>query len=125
MSCRGVPDEGPGDGRTSEGGFRWVSGQPVTYTNWYPGEPNEFSAGEDYVIINWQFFQGQTTAPGDWNDVPQANRVGIVEIPEPTSVPGPVGLRLIILMLLLTALAYRRLRFSLRGESTSSQAVLC
>ena len=34
----------------SEGTFAWVSGEPVTYTNWAPGEPNN-AGGEDYVHV--------------------------------------------------------------------------
>ena len=95
--------------KDSEGVFEWSNGEPVTYTNWYPGEPNDFAAGEDCVIINWHFSQGNTTAQGDWNDVPlEANQVGIIEMPAPTSVPGPAGLGLIVLMLLLAALGYRQ-----------------
>ena len=102
--------------KDSEGVFKWVNGEPVTYTNWYPGEPNEFTAGEDFVIINWHFTQGQTATPGDWNDVPQGNGVGIIEMPEPTSVPGPAGFGLIILMLLLAALVSTRLGRGRSGE---------
>ena len=58
------------------------------------------------MIINWHFTQGQTTSPGDWNDVPlEANQVGIVELPAPILVPGPAGLGLVVLMFLLAALA--------------------
>jgi Secretion system C-terminal sorting domain/HYR domain/Lectin C-type domain len=47
---------------TTEGTFEWQSGQPVGYTNWSPGEPND-SGGEDYVQ---QFFNGF------WNDISAA-----------------------------------------------------
>jgi hypothetical protein len=42
-----------------------VNGDPVTYTNWAPGEPNNgggIGDGEDYVNTN--DFRG----PGLWND---------------------------------------------------------
>ncbi len=35
-----------------EGTFAWVTGEPVTYTNWFPGEPNN-SGNEDYVLKNF------------------------------------------------------------------------
>ena len=36
----------------TEGDFEWISGQPVTYTNWSPGEPNN-SRNQDYGRINF------------------------------------------------------------------------
>jgi Ca2+-binding RTX toxin-like protein len=57
----------------TEGQFEWVSGEPVTFTNWATGEPNDFgSLGEDFaaLLIN-----------GRWNDLPATSqRRGIVEI---------------------------------------------
>ncbi|MCW9681150.1 lectin-like protein, partial [Dolichospermum planctonicum UHCC 0167] len=44
----------------TEGEFKWVSGETSTYTNWFPGEPNN-SENEDYVGINF----GDA---GTWND---------------------------------------------------------
>ncbi len=43
-----------------EGQWRWVTGEPVVYTNWNPGEPNN-AGNEDYA----QFVSG-----GRWNDLP-------------------------------------------------------
>jgi hypothetical protein len=43
-----------------EGTFVWENGEPVSYTNWEAGEPNNFGPGEDYVQIQpWN---------GKWND---------------------------------------------------------
>lgn len=47
-----------------EGEWEWVSGEPVTYTNWAPGEPNN-CGNEDYcwlIGVNYPEFN-------DWNDV--------------------------------------------------------
>jgi len=55
----GFTDEG------AEGIWVWSSGEPVTYTNWDGGEPNNSIPpdwGEDYAVINWNF------ATGGWND---------------------------------------------------------
>lgn len=66
-----------------EGTFVWTNGDPVTYTNWAFGEPNN-QFGEDATVMNW-------SAPGNWNDLPHANagilNRGIVElsIPEPST----------------------------------------
>ena len=43
----------------SEGNFEWCSGQPVAYTNWYPGQPNNFNGDQDYVEL---------LSTGQWND---------------------------------------------------------
>lgn len=39
-----------------EGQWRWLSGEPVTYTNWSAGEPNNYylgNPGEDATTMNW------------------------------------------------------------------------
>jgi len=42
-----------------EGNFEWSNGEPLTYTNWYPGQPNDYLQGQDYCeILN----------NGQWND---------------------------------------------------------
>ena len=49
-----------------EGIWVWSSGEPVTYTNWDSGEPNNSMPpdpeGEDYAVLNWN------AATGGWND---------------------------------------------------------
>ncbi len=61
--------------RDSEGSFQWISGEPLTYTNWNPGEPNNaapFGGPENYVVMNWHRvagIPGDGGALGDWNDV--------------------------------------------------------
>ncbi len=60
-----------------EGTFVWVSGEPVTYTNWAPGEPNDFPPGEDAVVINWI----RDLNNGAWNDYfADQEVVGIIEL---------------------------------------------
>lgn len=45
----------------TEGQWRWVTGEPVTYTNWGPGEPNNSSEGEDFA---------ESIRPANfWNDL--------------------------------------------------------
>ncbi len=47
----------------TEGVHRWDSGESVTWTNWYPGEPNNSRATEDWVEIGLNGTTG-------WNDLP-------------------------------------------------------
>src|SRR5262245_13147207 len=49
----------------SEGVWTWDSGEPVTYTNWCQGEPNNFGGDEDYV----ELFTPDTGFSGCWNDI--------------------------------------------------------
>lgn len=65
----------------SEGNFVWTSGEPLTYTNWLPGEPSNSRGREHYVEIR--------ETNGKWNDLendPNWLRFSVVEIvPEPAS----------------------------------------
>ncbi|RYY39493.1 MAG: HYR domain-containing protein [Chitinophagaceae bacterium] len=47
--------------RENEGEFRWVTSEPVSYTNWNGGEPNNWGGNEDWAVINWG-------PNGTWND---------------------------------------------------------
>jgi len=42
-----------------EGQFTWDCGEPLNYTNWYPGQPNNFNNNQDYVEL---------LSNGQWND---------------------------------------------------------
>jgi hypothetical protein len=46
--------------RITEGTYKWITNEPVTYTNWASGEPNN-AGDEDWAVINW-------TGVGTWND---------------------------------------------------------
>lgn len=78
----GLTDQG------DEGNFKWVSGQEVTYTNWLPGEPNNWAGIEHHVVSNWDI-------KGKWNDYPGSGYravKGIVEIEAAQSVPEPASI---------------------------------
>jgi len=78
----------------SEGNFVWANGEAVTYTNWYPGEPNDYFSAEDYGMI---FEPADIYARSSfWNDADnvgtkygaEGNLVinGVVEVvPEPST----------------------------------------
>jgi len=63
-----------------EGTFVWSSGEPVVYTNWDVGEPNNAGGTEDYANLR------KNNPAGYWNDLPNAptgyhaNPFGVVEL---------------------------------------------
>ena len=80
------------------GVFRWISGEPVTYTNWQPGQPSD-PAHDFFVAMNWDHAANTSALKGTWNDLPvngttggSANTngpyFGIIEaaVPEPSSI---------------------------------------
>jgi hypothetical protein len=52
-----------------EGEFKWIAtGEAPKYTNWYPGEPNNYG-NEDYLLIlKSGFVGGNGAGEGKWND---------------------------------------------------------
>ena len=57
----------------TEGYYEWVNGDPVTYTNWYPGQPNNYYGRQDYI---------EMLSDGYWNDATNTDaKEYIVEIP--------------------------------------------
>jgi hypothetical protein len=55
--------------------FFWVTGEPLEYTNWHSGQPDNFPPGENYGTINWHYSDDRG-AKGDWNDAPEAGTTG-------------------------------------------------
>jgi hypothetical protein len=69
----------------NEGQFVWANGEPVAFTYWYPGEPNNLG-GEDYASIR---HPSEAPPTGSWNDLantPNAGTFGVVEVPTPLPV---------------------------------------
>lgn len=50
----------------TEGTFRWVTNEPVTYTNWNSGEPNNSLGVEDFTHLLY-------SPLGRWNDSPNSS----------------------------------------------------
>jgi hypothetical protein len=79
-----------------EGTWVWVSGQPVGFTNWRPGEPNDGNgSGENYAYI-YGPIAGQPGLLGRWNDGPNTAFLldepplhGVVEIASTNPPPPP------------------------------------
>lgn len=47
----GYQDTGAQDYQEPGGGWRWVTGEPWSFTDWQPGEPNEVETGENFLQI--------------------------------------------------------------------------
>ena len=64
----------------TEGEFVWTSGEPVTYTNWASGQPDNYNGEEDFVML-------YTDDGGRWADYSDRSTTagrplqGVVEIP--------------------------------------------
>jgi hypothetical protein len=57
--------------------FHWVTGKPLGYINWKPGEPNNAPPGESYGTINWEYSDDPPRGvKGDWNDTPLNGTTG-------------------------------------------------
>ncbi len=70
--------------KDQEGTFVWASGEAVTYTNWAPGQPDDYQpiGGEDYASLNFRETK-------QWNDAGDNARYrGLIEIPSEEPVPG-------------------------------------
>ncbi|MBK8915221.1 MAG: immunoglobulin domain-containing protein [Phycisphaerales bacterium] len=67
-----------------EGDFQWISGEPVDYTNWGGGEPNNAGNNEHYTEL--------LGGSGQWNDVPfnhATTRFALIEVLlDPCTAPG-------------------------------------
>ena len=70
-------------------GFRWVTDEPTTFTNFGGAEPNNVGGDEDFV----EFFNG------NWNDLgPTAGRRYYVEFETATVVPEPSGAAFLLIV---------------------------
>ena len=54
------------------GGWEWVNGEPLTYSHWRTGEPNNAGGTEGFGEMEWD---------SGWNDISNVSRRAIIEIP--------------------------------------------
>jgi len=74
-------------------GWHWVTGEAWDYTNWAPGEPNDWNGTVENALA-FAFFEGD----GTWNDAPNnweyRNRGGYVVEYDSAPVPEPATMLL-------------------------------
>jgi len=108
------------------GTFVWMNGEPVTFTDWAPGEPNdEYNKyKENYVDMDSRFGYN-----GRWNDLPNAGTDwnpdrGIVEVNTLTSseVQTPEVSTLVLFASGLSGLVLRGRRYCSLFSSARSRA---
>lgn len=107
--------------------FGWASGEPLSFTNWHAGQPDNNGGNETVGAILWSNSGDNAAgAPGTWNDLPDPynsaastyvdlNNGGfIVEQAGPAGTPAAVPLPAAILMapvgMIIVGVAMRRLR---------------
>lgn len=57
-------------------GWTWVTGEPFSFSNWAPGEPNDAFPGEDIAELY---------DTGTWNDIPDRESLSVVYEIDPTT----------------------------------------
>ena len=55
-------------GCKEDNSMKWITGEPFTYTNWAPGEPNNIRGQEFYLMIYTGNDAENNYTPGMWND---------------------------------------------------------
>jgi hypothetical protein len=74
----------PPGSREPAGGWRWVTNEPLTYTNWKPGNLDNYAGREHLATFyNNQPFKGvsaKTSPSPQWNDIHTSIRSLIIEI---------------------------------------------
>ena len=76
----------------NEGEWHWTSGWGGTYSNWSPGQPDNYGGAEDHV---WMWSPAHGQPPGSWNDGPGSFiEPAVIEIGEDAPIPvilaGPI-----------------------------------
>lgn len=73
----GYQDHSAPDYLEPSGGWRWITGETWSYTNWIPGiggtskEPNNGGSGEEALHIYSANYTYSPGFAGAWNDIPQ------------------------------------------------------
>lgn len=70
---------------SKEGEFVWTSGEPVSYLNWYPNQPDNYLGLEDYAHMLTPHSTANESLWGMWDDTTNeagdpASSYGVVEV---------------------------------------------
>ncbi len=90
----------------TEGDFKWITGEPFSYSNWQSNEPNG-GTFENYAEI--VFFGGGTTS--GWNDLPSNHARGYIVEWDITAVPEPGTLLTMLIGIVVVLGLVPKLRF--------------
>lgn len=75
----------PPDAGNNEG-WSWRSGEPWSFTNWAPGEPNNVGGIENYLVMYSNFGPDKL---GTWNDVSDSDALNHGYVIEYAPIPEP------------------------------------
>ena len=65
----------PADASEPDGGWRWVTDEAWTYSQWDPPNPNDAGGDEDYLLM----LTGAPYRVGTWNDTPNGLNPYVIE----------------------------------------------
>lgn len=69
--------------REPDGGWEWITGEPLKYQNWSPGEPGNSDNNEFFASLMWDVYprtgESFNTSP-KWGDFPHSQKSLIIEI---------------------------------------------
>lgn len=72
--------------REPDGGWRWITGEPLDYANWLPGSPINANGNSSYGAFIWDIWgqntrpDGKTFAAPTWHDFSHATPSLLIEI---------------------------------------------
>ena len=88
-----------------DSGWEWVTGEPIAFTNWAPGDPNDwFGPASEQRLAIWGASAGFGTAPGvpviprpvgTWNDEAALFQISGYIAEGPAPIPEPPSLTLL------------------------------
>lgn len=87
----GFQDRNAPDFSEPSGGWRWVTGEVWSYTNWSSGEPNNSGGAEDAL----HFFGGPSSPFSNWNhwnDITADHPSVLIQYYVVEAVPEPAGM---------------------------------